>query len=105
MAVTVLSAESPGTVRFGELRRRMPGVSQKMLSQTLQGLVADGLVTRHVEATIPPQVHYGLTELGRSLELRLAALRDWAETHMPEIAAYRAGTGSVQGAGGPVGGH
>jgi DNA-binding HxlR family transcriptional regulator len=68
----------------------MPGISQKMLSHTLRGLVADGLVTRHVESTVPPQVHYGLTELGQSLELVLAAMRDWAETHMPAISAHRA---------------
>ncbi|WP_280434730.1 winged helix-turn-helix transcriptional regulator [Nocardia carnea] len=73
---------SPDTVRFAALRKRIPGVSQKMLSQTLQGLVADGLVTRCVENNVPPQVHYGLTDLGRSLEKRLAAPRDWAETHM-----------------------
>ncbi|NUP25723.1 MAG: helix-turn-helix transcriptional regulator [Nocardia sp.] len=90
MVVKVLAEDSPGTVRFAALRKRMPGVSQKMLSQTLQALVADGLVTRHVETTVPPQVHYGLTELGLSLELRLAGLRDWAETHMPEISAHRA---------------
>ncbi len=90
MVVKVLAEDSPRTVRFAALRKRMPGVSQKMLSQTLQALVADGLVTRHVETTVPPQVHYGLTALGLSLESRLAALRDWAETHMPEISAHRA---------------
>lgn len=57
-------------------------------------LVADGLVTRHVESLVPPQVHYGPTELGQSLELLLAAMRDWAETYMPVISAHRAaGTG------------
>lgn len=93
MVVKVLAEDSPHTVRFAALRRRMPGVSQKMLSQTLQGLVADGLVTRHVETTVPPQVHYGLTELGQSLELVLAVMRDWAEKHMPEIGAHRAAGG------------
>ncbi|MCX0273317.1 helix-turn-helix transcriptional regulator [Nocardia zapadnayensis] len=94
MVVKVLAEDSPCPVRFAALRRRMPGVSQKMLSQTLRGLVADGLVTRHVEPTVPPQVHYGLTELGQSLELVLAAMRDWAETHMPAISAHRmAGVG------------
>ncbi|MGW6331721.1 winged helix-turn-helix transcriptional regulator [Nocardia rhamnosiphila] len=89
MVVKVLAEDSPRPVRFAALRRRMPGVSQKMLSQTLRGLVADGLVTRHVESTVLPQVHYGLTELGQSLELVLAAMRDWAETHMPAISAHR----------------
>ncbi|OEV08889.1 winged helix-turn-helix transcriptional regulator [Streptomyces nanshensis] len=85
MTVKVLAEETPGEVRFAELRRRIPGISQKMLSTTLQSLVRDGLATRRVESTVPPAVHYGLTELGLSLERPLAALRDWAETHMPEI--------------------
>ncbi|UGT44848.1 helix-turn-helix transcriptional regulator [Nocardia yamanashiensis] len=61
------------------------GVSQKMLSVTLQNLVRDGLVVRRVEPTVPPRVHYRLTELGLSLEVPLAALRTWAEDHMAEI--------------------
>ncbi|WP_405498525.1 winged helix-turn-helix transcriptional regulator [Nocardia sp. NBC_00511] len=85
MAVKVLAQADPGEVRFAELRRRMPGVSQKMLSVTLQSLVRDGLATRRVEPTVPPRVHYRLTELGLSLEVPLAALRVWAEDHMAEI--------------------
>ncbi len=85
MAVKVLAEAAPDEVRFAELRRRIPGISQKMLSATLQSLVRDGLVTRRVEATVPPAVHYRLTALGLSLEEPLAALRGWAETHMPEI--------------------
>lgn len=85
MAVKVLSDAEPDAVRFAELRRRMPGVSQKMLSQTLRGLVADGLVHRRVEPTVPPAVRYGLTALGRSLGEPLATLRTWAEANMGEI--------------------
>ncbi|WP_369191828.1 winged helix-turn-helix transcriptional regulator [Streptomyces sp. R08] len=85
MVVKVLAETDPGEVRFAELRRRIPGISQKMLSVTLQSLVRDGLVARRVEPTVPPAVHYRLTELGLSLETPLAALRVWAETHMPEI--------------------
>ncbi|MCL6674890.1 winged helix-turn-helix transcriptional regulator [Streptomyces panaciradicis] len=85
MAVKVLAEEAPGELRFAELRRRVPGISQKMLSVTLQSLVRDGLVARRVEPTVPPAVHYRLTELGHSLEGPLSALRVWAETHMPEI--------------------
>jgi DNA-binding HxlR family transcriptional regulator len=93
MAVKVLAEASPGEVRFAELRRRMPGVSQKMLSTTLQGLVRDALVRRRVEPTVPPKVHYSLTGLGLSLEEPLAALRAWAEAHMAEIdRANRAAT-------------
>lgn len=89
MAVKVLAERHPGTVRFSDLRRAMPGISHKMLSQTLQKLAADGLVTRRVDDTLPPSVHYGLTDLGRSLEEPLAVLREWAEAHMAEISAHR----------------
>jgi DNA-binding HxlR family transcriptional regulator len=85
MVIKVLAEAAPDEVRFAELRRRMPGVSQKMLSVTLQSLVRDGLVVRRVEPTVPPRVHYRLTKLGLSLETPLAALRDWAEDHMIEI--------------------
>ncbi|UOZ10582.1 helix-turn-helix domain-containing protein [Amycolatopsis sp. WQ 127309] len=85
MAVKVLAEAEPGEVRFAELQRRMPGVSQKMLSVTLQSLTRDGLVARRVEATVPPKVHYRLTDLGRSLEVPLAALRDWAEENMVAV--------------------
>lgn len=78
-----------GELRFGELRRRVPGVSQKMLSTTLRSLVLDGLVARRVEDAVPPRVHYRLTDLGLSLERPLAALRDWAEEHMGEIDRHR----------------
>ena len=85
MAVKVLAEAAPGEVRFAELRRRIPGVSQKMLSVTLHSLVRDGLVARRVEPTVPPRVHYRLTDLGRSLDVPLAALRNWAEEHMARI--------------------
>lgn len=85
MAVKVLAEAAPGEVRFAGLERRMPGVSHKMLSQTLRSLAADGLVVRRVEPSVPPRVFYGLTPLGRSLEVPLAALRTWAEEHMAEI--------------------
>ena len=85
MAVKVLAAAVPQEVRFAELRRRMPGVSQKMLSVTLHSLTRDGLVARRVEPTVPPRVHYRLTDLGSSLEVPLAALRSWAEDHMAQI--------------------
>lgn len=85
MAIKVLAEASPEEVRFAELRRRMTGVSQKMLSVTLQGLTRDGLVNRRVEASVPPRVYYGLTPLGLTLEEPLAMLREWAEEHMAEI--------------------
>jgi DNA-binding HxlR family transcriptional regulator len=85
MAVKVLAEAHPHEVRFAELRRRMPGVSQKMLSVTLRNLSRDGLIARRVEPTVPPRVHYRLTDLGLSLEVPLAALRAWAEEHMAQI--------------------
>ncbi|WP_344570183.1 helix-turn-helix domain-containing protein [Streptomyces axinellae] len=85
MAVKVLAAEAPGEIRFAELQRRMAGVSQKMLSATLRSMVRDGLVSRRVEPTVPPRVHYRLTPLGLSLEEPLAMVRAWAEEHMAEI--------------------
>jgi DNA-binding HxlR family transcriptional regulator len=85
MAVKVLAEAAPDEVRFAELRRRMPGVSQKMLSATLQNLCRDGLAARRVEPTVPPRVHYRLTDLGLSLEAALAVVRTWAEDHMPEV--------------------
>jgi DNA-binding HxlR family transcriptional regulator len=85
MAVKVLAQAAPEELRFSELQRRMPGISQKMLSSTPQSMVRDGLAARRVEPTVPPRVHYRLTPLGLSLEQPLAMVRAWAEEHMPEI--------------------
>lgn len=92
MAVKVLADAGAEEIRFAELRRRMPGVSQKMLSQTLQGLTADGLVSRRVADTVPPAVYYKLTPLGRSLVGPLDVLRAWAEEHMAEVDERRTAT-------------
>ncbi|MBY8856545.1 helix-turn-helix transcriptional regulator [Nocardia sp. CA2R105] len=89
MVVKLLAEAAPEEIRFAELRRRMPGVSQKMLSVTLRDLTRDGLVARRVEPTVPPRVHYRLTELGTSLEVPLSALRAWAQDHMAEIDVAR----------------
>jgi DNA-binding HxlR family transcriptional regulator len=67
-----------GPVRFNALRRRIEGISQRMLAVTLRGLEADGLVTRTVTPTMPPQVEYALTDIGHSLAIPVAALGDWA---------------------------
>nr|BFE61100.1 hypothetical protein GCM10020063_056260 [Dactylosporangium thailandense] len=84
MAVLSL-ASVQGELRFTELKRRMAGISQKMLAQTLKSLERDGLVARRVEATTPPRVHYRLTELGTSLVPPLLALRAWAEQNMRQV--------------------
>ncbi|MEU5809999.1 helix-turn-helix domain-containing protein [Streptomyces sp. NPDC047718] len=85
MAVKTRANAAPDEVRFAELGRRMPGVSQKMPSVTLRSPTRDGLVARRVEPAVPPRVFYRLTGLGLSLEAALAGLRTWAEEHMAEI--------------------
>ncbi|WP_446219886.1 winged helix-turn-helix transcriptional regulator [Micromonospora sp. IBHARD004] len=73
----ILAHLKEGVHRYGELRRRMPGVSEKMLTQRLRELEADGLVVRHDHKTTPPHVEYRLTEEGLSLVPVLQALYDW----------------------------
>ena len=85
MLVKVLAAADPVEVRFAELKRHAPGISQKMLAQTLRDLERDGLVRRRVEPTAPPRVHYGLTDRGRSLEGVLCVVRSWAEENMSDV--------------------
>lgn len=75
--VLVLLALSDGTHRWGELRRAVDGISEKMLAQTLRTLEADGLVHRDAHPTIPPHVEYSLTPLGRDLVDRLLPLVEW----------------------------
>lgn len=71
--------------RFSDLRRKVGGVSEKMLSQTLKWLEADGFVHRKSHATVPPHVEYTLTPLGRQVGKRVEALADWIETSLPVI--------------------
>lgn len=77
------------TMRFGELQRKVGGVSQKMLTQTLRGLERDGLVTRIVYATVPPKVEYSVTELGRGLLHILEVMREWAEGSIEDVLKSR----------------
>jgi len=73
-----------GTCRFGELSRRISGVTQKMLTQQLRELEADGLVHRKVFPEVPPRVEYSATDLGRSLEPVVSALSAWGERYLAE---------------------
>lgn len=75
--------------RFNTLRRRLGGISQRMLTVTLRGLERDGLVSRTVFATTPPQVQYALTPLGLSLAKVLETLNHWAFDHAEHIAEAR----------------
>ncbi|MEO9322056.1 helix-turn-helix domain-containing protein [Nocardioides sp. C4-1] len=79
----------PTPMRYSELARRLSGVSQKMLTQTLRHLERDGLLTRTVEPTVPVTVTYELTDLGLSLHGVMRHLKTWAEAHMDEVAAHR----------------
>ncbi|GGY82933.1 transcriptional regulator [Streptomyces omiyaensis] len=78
------------TLRFSELRHRIEGISQRMLTVTLRQLERDGLVTRTVHPVVPPRVDYALTPLGATLHATIQSLVDWTEDHQEEIAAARA---------------
>ncbi len=87
--VLVLIVLVGGTHRFGQLRRRIGGISERMLAQTLQWLEGDGLIDRVAYKVVPPHVEYSLTPLGREAAEKVAALADWIERSLPEIAARR----------------
>jgi DNA-binding HxlR family transcriptional regulator len=78
---------SQRTWRFAELRRQIPGITEKMLTQQLRELEADGIVGRQVYPTVPPKVEYSLTDYGRSLKRALKAICDWGASHMERIGA------------------
>src|ERR1700731_235745 len=75
------------TCRFGELRRLIPGVTEKMLTHHLRELEADGIVARKIYPTVPPRVEYSLTEYGETLKFALEAICDWGRLHMERIGA------------------
>lgn len=76
--------------RFGQLKRAVPGITQKMLTQTLRRLERDGLVHREVHVQMrPPQVEYSLTDLGHSVTEPLEAIRVWSEQHLPDVRRAR----------------
>ncbi len=83
--VLVLITLLGGTHRFSELRRKVGGVSERMLAQTLQWLEADGMVRRTSFPVVPPKVEYDLTPLGHEAAVRVRELADWIETSMPRI--------------------
>lgn len=85
----LLRALSDDQKRYGELLRQLPGVSEKMLTQTLRSMERDGLVSRQITPSVPVRVDYELTELGRSLLPVLDVLSAWAGIHMTEVQQAR----------------
>lgn len=79
--VLILRDLMPGTKRFGELKRSIGSVSQKVLTAQLRDMEEKGLVSRKVYAEVPPRVEYSLTELGKSLSPILDTMRDWGENY------------------------
>ena len=89
-SVQVVSLLGEGPRRFNDLRRRIAGISQKMLSQTLKSLERDGLIVRTAFPTVPVTVEYALTPLAAGLIGLMAQITEWAEMHIGQIAAARA---------------
>ena len=83
--VLVLVALMEGTHRFSELRRKIGGVSEKMLAQTLQQLEQDGFIRRVSYPVVPPHVEYSLTPLGDGIGHQVEGLTDWIEINLPKI--------------------
>lgn len=78
-----------GTKRFSELQRSVGGISQKVLTQNLRAMEADGLVMRAVFAEVPPRVEYSLTPVGQSLEMVLDAMSEWGEEYKAAVRGGR----------------
>lgn len=91
--VLALVALRDGTLRFSELRRRIGGVSEKMLAQTLQALEEDGFVLRTAHPEVPPRVDYRLTPLGAEVAAHVATLVDWIELNLPRVQRMRQARG------------
>lgn len=94
--VLVIGALCDGSLRFSELRRKVEGISQRMLTRTLRELERDGLVSRTVYPTVPPRVDYALTPLGASSLTAIRSLADWASAHIEDVARARANYDAVQ---------
>jgi DNA-binding HxlR family transcriptional regulator len=89
-SLLVIALLDQRSLRFTELKRKIDGVSQRMLTRTLRHLERDGLVKRTVHPVVPPRVDYELTPLGVSLHATIKALVTWTEDHQREIAVARA---------------
>jgi len=87
----LLSALAGGSMRYSNLSRAIPSVSQKMLTQSLRTMERDGLLTRTVTAAVPVRVDYELTTLGRSLNVLMTQVKNWAESNMDNVYDARRG--------------
>lgn len=94
--VLILWALGSGPLRFGELRRQIPGISEKMLIQSLKEMEADGIVIRNDYKVVPPRVDYAMTPFGHSLCEALAPLCAWGQQHVERIAARKAESETVR---------
>lgn len=88
-SLLVLVALRGGTLRFGEIRRKIGGISERMLAQTLGVLERDGFVLRRALEVVPPHVEYELTSLGREAAERVLGLTGWIEANLGQILAAR----------------
>jgi DNA-binding HxlR family transcriptional regulator len=89
-SVLIVMLLGGGPRRFNEIKRMVEGISQRMLTLTLRGLERDGLVRRTATPSVPPRVDYELTDLGRSLQIPVMGLGNWAQDNMADIDAARA---------------
>ena len=99
-ALLLVVALADGPRRFGELRRKLEGISQKMLTQTARALERDGLISRHVYDEMPLRVEYRLTALGEELLPVARAVKHWAEAKVDTIEAHRLSYDARHAAGG-----
>jgi len=83
--VLIVGRLKTGAIRFNELKRLIPGITQKMLTQTLKALERDGIVKRKIYPVIPPKVEYSLTKSGKSLIMLLNQLGEWAQNNIEAI--------------------
>lgn len=89
LSLVLAALRDEGALRYSELARKIAGVSQKMLTQTLRNAQRDGLIERTVTPSVPVRVDYQLTALGKELAPLMRAIKDWAEANMDRIAAAR----------------
>jgi DNA-binding HxlR family transcriptional regulator len=89
LVIAMLEQRPTARARFSELKRSIPGISQRMLTATLRSLERDGLLTRHVYAEVPPRVEYALTPLGKQFMQPVLELVTWLQTHWSTIRSAR----------------